>query len=448
VTGRPLQYRLFLSLFSFLFSLSCFLFLLGAASVAAKTGSPPETIEAKWGGHLKYRGEFSFPPATSPYRAVGPDAYFDASLEGRLKNTLFLGSRTRIDTHYEIVGAAGDTLDAQDKLAQLLGDPDVYALMAGPIPNDDHRVMNLTRVLKETDDTVLYHRIDRLALTLSPDWGAVTAGRYAVTWGNGFVFNPMDLFNPFSPTDIERDYKVGDDMLLAQVPAGSAGNVQMLYVPRRDAVFGDIVWDESSLAAKVHLFLGTMEFDLLTAKHYKDHVFGVGSIGYLGDAAWRVDVTWTRLNEDSPDTDYPSLVANLDYSWIWWEKNVYGFLEFFYSGIGKDDYRQALSDPELVSRIARGELFTLGRTYLAGNLQVEMHPLVNFFITAIANAGDPSGVLQPRITWDITGDLQLLVGATVAWGPEGSEYGGIPIVGTPYTTRAADSVYAWLGYYF
>jgi hypothetical protein len=448
VTGRLLQYRFVLSLFSFLFSLSCFLLLLGATCADAETDTSPETIEAKWGGHLKYSGEVSFPPATSPYRAVGPDTYCDVSLEGRLKNTLFLGSSSSLDTHYEIAAAAGDTLDAQDELAQLLGKSDVYTLLAGPIPNDDLRVMNLTRVLDETDDSVLYHRIDRLALTVAPDWGTVTAGRYAVTWGNGFLFNPMDLFNPFSPTDIERDYKIGDDMVLAQVPTGNVGNFQLLYVPRRDPISGDITWEESSLAAKVHLLQGSMEFDLLAARHFEDQVFGVGGSGYLLDAAWRMDVTWTRLHEGSPDPNYLSLVANLDYSWMWWDKNFYGFLEFFYSGIGKDNYQEALSDPEILSRIARGELFTLGRTYLAGSLQIEIHPLVNFFITAITNVGDPSGILQPRLTWDITGDLQLLVGADVVWGAEGSEYGGIPIDGTPYTTRASDSVYAWLSYYF
>ena len=40
-----------------------------------------------------------------------------------------------------------------------------------------------------------------------PRWGVVCVGRQAVTWGNGLIFNPMDLFNPFSPVDIERDYK-------------------------------------------------------------------------------------------------------------------------------------------------------------------------------------------------------------------------------------------------
>jgi hypothetical protein len=347
-----------------------------------------------------------------------------------------------------MVLSGGDTRAAADDLASLFGGAVPAEILPGGVLSDDRRLMNLTRVLREEDGAVSYHRIDRLALTLSPDWGNVTAGRYAVTWGNGFLFNPMDLFNPFSPTDIERDYKMGDDMLLVQVPKQAGGNFQMLYVPRRDPFFGDIAWEESSLAGKVHLFQGSMEFDLLAAKHFKDHVFGVGGSGYLGDAAWRMDFTWTRLDHDSPDPDYPSLVANLDYSWTWWEKNLYGFLEFFYSGIGNDDARESLFDPEVASRIARGELFTLGRTYLAGSLRLEVHPLVNFFFTAIANVGDSSGLLQPRFTWDVTPNVQILAGANIPWGPVGSEYGGIPIAGTPYTTRAADSVYAWVSYYF
>jgi len=401
-----------------------------------------------WGGYLKIRGETSFPPATSPYRAVGPDIYCDGNLEGRLTNALFLGSRTRIDTHYEIVGYGGDAIRAQNELEMLFDGSIPRGVFRSLVPSDDSSLMDLTGIISETDESIVYQRIDRLAVSVSPDWGTIVAGRQAVTWGNGFLFNPMDLFNPFAPTAIDRDYKTGDDMLFVQLPAKDVGNVQTLYVPRRNLVTGDVDWDDASLAAKVHLFRGSKEFDLLASKHYKDHVVGAGGSGYLGNAAWRMDITWTLLDSSSSDSDYLSFVANLDYSWIWWEKNLYGFLEFFYSGIGKDNYQEALSDPEIVKRIARGELFTLGRTYLAGNLQLEIHPLVNLFLTAITNIGDPSGVLQPRLTWDITSSVQLLAGGNIYWGSKGSEYGGIPIANTPYTTRAADSLYAWVSYYF
>ena len=435
--------RHFFAVFCFLLALFHFV----PASAAESAGAAAR-LDAKWGGHLKIHGQASFPPEDSPYRAIGPETFFDGSLEGRLKNTLFWGQRTRLDTHYEVVASGGDTRSADSELAKLLYGSAPDALLQRGIPSDELRLMNLTGVLREEDDFIVYHRLDRLALTLLPDWGTVTAGRQAVTWGNGFLFNPMDLFNPFSPADIEREYKLGDDMLFVQVPAAGGANLQALYVPRRDPVGGDICRDESSLAVKVHLFQGAAEFDLMAAAHYQDHVLGAGAAGYLGAAAWRVDVTWTLLDDDLTGEDYPSFVANVDYSWVWWGKNLYGFVEFFYSGVGEDDYRAALSDPDLTERLARGELFTLGKTYAAGHLRLEIHPLVNLFCTAIVNTADPSGIIQPRGTWDITGDLQLLLGADLFWGPKGSEFGGIPIAGTPYTTAAADRVYVWLAYYF
>ena len=38
----------------------------------------------------------------------------------------------------------------------------------------------------------------------------------------------MDLINPFGPTDVVREYKVGQDMAFAQVSAGGYGNIQSL----------------------------------------------------------------------------------------------------------------------------------------------------------------------------------------------------------------------------
>jgi hypothetical protein len=419
-----------------------------APAAAADGGGVLAPVDVRWAGHLKLRGLATAQPAASVYRTVGPDTYLDASLEGRLKNTLFWGNRLRFDGHYEVVASAGDTTEAAAALESLLDGAVPEGIRRVGPPSDDRRLMHLTRILCSDDGAALYHRLDRLALTLSPDWGSITAGRQAVTWGNGFLFHPMDLFNPFSPTDIDRDYKLGDDMLFVQTTAGANGNLQMLYVPRREAAGGAVVWDAASLAAKAHFFKGAGEFDLMAAKHYKDYVVGLGGAGYLADAAWRMDVTWTVLDRDNPRADYLSLVANIDYSWIWGGKNLYGATEFFYNGIGKDDPFEALVDPAIIERIGRGELFTLGTYYLAGHLRLEAHPLINLFCTAIVNLGDPSGIVQPRLTWDVIEDAQLLVGANLTWGADGTEYGGIPIRGTSYTTRPGNSVYAWLAYYF
>jgi len=123
-------------------------------------------------------------------------------------------------------------------------------------------------------------------------------------------------------------------------------------------------------------------------------------------------------------------------------------VEFFFNGLGEDNYSNALTNPDIVKRLARGELFTLGRTYLSGMIQMEVHPLFNVFLTVINNMADPSGVIQPRAAWDIITNLQLNFGGNIYFGNNNTEYGGFQIPGTPFITKAPNSVYLWLTYYF
>ena len=65
-------------------------------------------------------------------------------------------------------------------------------------------------------------------------------------------------------------------------------------------------------------------------------------------------------------------LLNIDYSWMWWERNFYGFLEFYFNGLGNDQYTEALTDPDLSERLERGELHTLGRAYLCGHIRIHI----------------------------------------------------------------------------
>jgi hypothetical protein len=55
--------------------------------------------------------------------------------------------------------------------------------------------------------------------------------------------------------------------------------------------------DQASLAGKLHFASGTTEFGVMGSKHFEDNVVGIGSTGYLGDAACRLDGTWTFLED-------------------------------------------------------------------------------------------------------------------------------------------------------
>ncbi len=411
------------------------------------------SVQTQWGGHIKVMGQASWPGDESYYndKAVKTGAFYDGFSGFRLKNKLFIGSIAYLETDYQAALSGGDARKTESRLARQ--HPEIFKdLLSTKTPGDDARFFNLTNIIKETDEYILYHRLDRLSLTLLHDWGNIRLGRQALTWGNGFLFNPIDLFNPFSPIDIDRDYKIGDDMATIEVQGTSIGDLQFLYVPRRDPETGDIEWKESSIAGKLHTNFNETEFDFMLARHYKDDVAGVGTSGYIKDAAWRFDVTWTFLHDNKGEKDnFFSAVLNLDYSWISWEKNFYGLLEFFYNGPGQDDYSDSAGfeiDPELNQRIKRGELFTIGKYYIGAKIQMEIHPLVNIHMTTINNLEDYSGMLQPVVIWDAANDFQIMAGINYYYGSLGSEYGGLKIPGTNMHDSPPHSMFLWMARFF
>ena len=407
-------------------------------------------IHAEWGGHARIIGTATAVDGDSIYGQVDDGPYIDGQAEWRQKNRLNIGSHWTMETHYELVASGGDTRQtSQSLLADLPGSTSSTLFINQPV-NDDWRLLDLTHVLTETNDYLVYHRLDRLNLTWAPDWGTVRLGRQALTWGDGLVFNPMDLFNPFAPTAVQRDYKVGDDMALLQLPMGQS-DVQLLCLPRRNPYTGDVESEASSYAANYHAFAGSVEVGAMAARHFDDTIGGLGASGYLNDAAWRINVVYTHLSKEIQEDDFFQIVANLDYAWMWDTKNVYGLLEFYYNGLGQcDDYQQALENEALMERLLRGEMFTLGRFYLAGQAQVELHPLVQLYTTAIINLADPSGLLQPQVLWDVASDIQLILGAQWHWGAGGTEFGGFDVNadGVNFNTAPNDQMYLWLTYYF
>ena len=415
------------------------------SSAQSSQSSLWKNIDTHWGGRFKTTGSGSRVTADTIFAPVGTGNYYDGSTNLRLINETFFTDSLFFEVDYELIWAGGDTVRKQNELKEIFPNLSGDLFFLGAPLDDDRRLMDLTHTIKEEDSWFLLQRLDRLYLALNRQWGSVRVGRQAVTWGNGFVFNPMDLFNPFPPTAIDRDYKVGDDMINAQFSLSHIGDVQVLYVVRRNPDNNKVESDQASVAGKLHFAAATTEFDLMGSRHFNDNVVGIGSTGYLGDTAWRLDGTWTFLDDGD---DYLSLVANMDYSWVWFEKNFYGFMEYYFNGLGEDDYPDALQDPDITERLARGELFVLGRNYLSGHIQIELHPLFQVFFTAINNVEDPSGILQPYATWDITQNLQLTGGLSVSYGAKGTEFGGFTLPGTDIRSKSPDNAYLWLIYYF
>jgi len=236
----------------------------------------------------------------------------------------------------------------------------------------------------------------------------------------------MDIFNPFDPAAVDKEFKTGDDMLYGQYLWGSGDDLQGVMVFRRDLLTGDVEADVSSLALKYHALVGQGEIDGLLARHYGDTLVGAGGNLSIGGSVWRGDLMVTFGDEGTT----ASLVTSLSRSWTWGGKNVSGIAEYFHNGFGRSDGCYApdclAENPELLERLARGELFTLGRDYLALSASIEVTPLFLLTPNLFTNLGDPSALLQIATQNDLREDLLLWCALNVPIGADGTEYGGIP----------------------
>jgi hypothetical protein len=316
------------------------------------------------------------------------------------------------------------------------------------VANDERRLMDLTHTLHEDGKHLWLHRLDRLWLGYTGERTVVRIGRQSLSWGNGLFYAPMDLVNPFDPATIDTEYKFGDDLLYAQYLLRSGADLQGAAVARRNPISGDVKSDQATTALKFHGFADAWEFDVMVAEHYDDLVAGVGGVRALGGALWRGDL----VISDTSHGTYVQAVTNLSHSWVWGDRNVTGAVEYFYNEFGfRDgpyDAGRLAANPELLQRLARGDLYTLGRHALGANLLVEVTPLWTLSPTLLANVGDGSALFQLITQVSLADEAVLLGSLNLPLGGPGTEYGGIetPVEGRYLSTDFG--VFVQLARYF
>lgn len=407
-----------------------------------------EDISYDFSGHAKYQVQAADYPSHSIYRQLHGDSSTDQLLDTRWK---FAARRGKFDlkADYQVEILDGDRLQS----GQLLAGP----VFSRPFPEDDRRLLDLTRVISSDDDTVVLHRLDRLNIGYTGRNAVVRIGRQVLSWGNGLIFNPVDFFNPFDPAALDTEYKVGDDMLYGQYLFDNGDDLQGVLVGRRNAR-DSVTADQGSAVIKYHAWvdnwlsadnpLGGAEVDLLAGEHYGDEYLALGLIKSMGGAVWRGDVMLTHTEEDT----VLSAVANLSYSWVWGNTNFSGLLEYYYNGFGLDDEPYTLAaiqqKSDLEARLTRGELYTVGRHYLGLSATIELTPLWLATPSLLMNLEDQSALLQLSNRYDLAQNWQFIGAINLPLGSKNTEYGGIK-TGFGQSTLAVNAgLFAQVAFYF
>lgn len=276
--------------------------------------------------------------------------------------------------------------------------------------------------------------VDRLRLSYrSEDWRFMI-GRLPVSWGRGIVYQPLDVFNAYPPTAIDREFKPGNDSLVLERLFGNGAELQFLSTLRdHDSTSSD---NASTHVLKGYFSSGENEFDIILGQHWGETIAGMSIASPLGPFLVRTDIVLTC--EDLGSCTY-SAVANIDYSFGLMGGLVYTFAEYFYNGFGVSSRHKKTANlpPRLLEGIQRGEIFAFGKHLIATGASVTWHPLWNQSLSLLVNANDHSFLVQSNVSYIPTDNINLTLGFRILVGDTNEEFGAIELDNN--TTSGGDS---------
>ncbi|MCK4384737.1 MAG: hypothetical protein KAW16_05385 [candidate division Zixibacteria bacterium] len=257
------------------------------------------------------------------------------------------------------------------------------------------------------DDENLYWKIIfyRAFLSYYSDWVDVSIGRQRFAWGTGKFFNPTDLLNPYNPTQIERQERVGTDALSLDFHLGTVTKSTIVYAPQS-------TWRNSSLAGRFKTTVKSYDLSFLFGKFGSRKTFGFDFYGYVGDEGMYAEGAY-NWNENS--SDFFSFVFGGEYTL---PNGLYLNGEYFYNGGGKRKTKDYDWD-----RFFSAEILALSQDYLSLGLGYDITPLWRLENYTIINLKDQSLFTAPNVSYSVTSDLFLDFGIQFFMGAGQDEYG-------------------------
>lgn len=297
------------------------------------------------------------------------------------------------------------------------------------------RMTSLDWSLAHSEDRFAWrHEIDRALVSVHPDWGRVTAGRQAIGFGRGVLFSAVDVFAPFSPVEVDREWRRGVDALRVEYRTTPLSAIEVV------GVFGDR-WRHSALLGRFSGYVGDVDGELIVGKRARDAMLAATLSAAVGGAAVHGEAALFRTPEDQPDGGLfgrDDLVgkAVLGASYTFNVGNGLTLVaEYHYSGFGVTDMANALRrfrDPVFTERYQRGDSQILGRHALAGQLSYPIGDVVTGTLLLLQSPSDGSGLASPGLLWTPTQTTTITVNAFAPWGAQPrrgklrSEYGTSP----------------------
>lgn len=248
----------------------------------------------------------------------------------------------------------------------------------------------------------------------------IIAGKQNINWGRCHFWSPMDLFNPNSPLDIEKDERVGVDAASITASITDLVSLDLIYVP-----YGAL--KKSGFATRTLCRIENYDVFLMVGQFKEDNVIGACIDGYLGGASIREECTYTW--EHGGNKFFRS-VTGIDYTFP--NKLRMGG-EYFFNGAATDINK----DIFLSSYQYSAHVLTMRKNLIGAQVGYDLSPLLKWDNYVIFDLDGRSIFLNPELKYNMKPNLDITLGVQIFSGIGSSEFG-----------EYKDVYYAELKYYF
>jgi hypothetical protein len=265
---------------------------------------------------------------------------------------------------------------------------------------------DLDKDLRREGDLHWRHIVYRAYARYYTDAGEVILGRQRIAWGVARLWNPMDLFNPISPLQIEGAEKLGVDAARLELHAGALSSLQLVFAPQDRH-------EESSAALRCRTTVGEYDLAFMVGEFREDEVLGLSVDGYVGNGGLRAEFTYT---DDSVDDDFVRAVIGADYTL---SNGLYILAEYLYNGGAIENAESSAFQSYPAEIITRYENFAgLGLGY-------DLTPLIRLDNYVIYDIDQASLFVGPSLSYSVMEDLDWTIGLQLFSGRSHSEFGGL-----------------------
>ncbi|MDT8317345.1 MAG: hypothetical protein RQ824_05070 [bacterium] len=331
------------------------------------------------------------------------------SLSGSYRN-LYIYSRTTVDEDRYHLDSNRLRIEAKGELSanfsyhiqydnhllfgEYLSTGEFAALEAARDSLPSGQYWNLEHEIKREDELIWDHSIYRGYALIRQGDIDLTIGRQRVPWGKGGFWSPLDMFNPLSPTAIERDERDGVDAALLTISGGTVSSLSLLYIPQRDFL--------DSTAARIVFPLVSYDIAVSAGRHMERGFAGLDFAGYLGDGGFYGELV--SIEDIKGDQKFSYLFSG-NYNF---ESSLYIMVEYFKSGGAK---------------IPGSALGYSGKEYSGIQISYDITPLTRWDNYLIVNLDDNSRFLSPALSYSLSDNMELKAGIQLFAGKSTAEYG-------------------------